>query len=139
MTETAYIEHIGLVSSVEDDTAHITLIEPQECAGCKVKNVCGINDEERRLFDVPCSNSDLHPGDEVILRIKPTTGFSALAWGYLVPFALVVVVLFLSLAMGWPEEIAGLFALSALVPYYFTLWALKAYFKEKLNLEVKKR
>jgi sigma-E factor negative regulatory protein RseC len=73
----------------------------------------------------------------VTIVFRQSQGFSAVFWGYLMPFILVLTTLIISNAFLSNELTAGLLSLAILIPYYITLYffrhLLKKYFKFELE------
>ena len=136
MTGTEQISHEGIVTNRIGDKAIIHLIKPEECHSCRMKEFCGVTDEDRSRFEVPVE--DLEIGDTIALEVKPGIGFKALFWAYIIPFLLVVLVIAIGSWSGLPEQWLGVFSLLILPPYFFALSRFKHQLKSQLNLKVSK-
>lgn len=130
------ISHQGLVTQKENDDVTIHLLQDGECHSCRMKDFCGVTDEDRNTFIV--TNQALKVGDIVQVAVKPSTGFLAMFWAYFFPFILIVVLLLLGDFLGWEEWLSGSVALVSVVPYYLTLTAIRHFFKKSIQLDVHK-
>lgn len=131
-----HIVHQGFVTGVKNNVAHVQLFERTECHDCRIKEFCGVTDEDRSHFDVPQSN--LRVGDEVVLDVKPSTGFKAMFWAYFFPFLLMLAILIIGQMAGIEDRWNGLMALIILIPYFFSLSRFKRLLKSQLHIEVTK-
>lgn len=98
-----------------------------------------LRDTSQREVIVPCTQQALQVGDEVLVRMKPTTGYTAVLWLYVAPFAVVMLVMVGMLMLNSNEGVAGLSALLSLVPYYGLLFLMRHYFQQSCRFEVVKR
>lgn len=131
-----HISHLGMVVNTIGDKAVIYLIKQDECHVCHLRDFCGVDDDERSRFEVPLGN--LAIGDQVSLEIKQSTGFMALFWAYLMPFALIMLILIGGSVMHLAEQWLGILALLILVPYFLGLSLFRKKLKENLDFQVKK-
>lgn len=98
-----------------------------------------LRDTSQREVVVPGTQQAFQVGDEVLIRMKPSTGYAAVMWLYIIPFVLVVLVMITMLIFNSSEGVAGLSALLALVPYYGLLLLGRKYFQKQCQFEVVKR
>ena len=136
MTGTEHISHEGIVTNRIGDKAIVHLIKPEECHSCRMKEFCGVTDEDRSRFEVPVQ--DLEIGDTIALELKPGIGFRALFWAYLFPFLLVLFVITVGSWWGLSEQWLGVLSLLVLPPYFLGLSRFKKELKSQLNLKVSK-
>ena len=87
-------------------------------------------------FEVPSENLEL--GDQVTLEIMPSTGFKATFWAYLLPFLLMLSVLVAGFLLRLSEELVGVMALLALLPYFLALAKYRKLLKSQMKLQVSK-
>jgi sigma-E factor negative regulatory protein RseC len=137
MTNNDNITHAGVVTKCSNSRALIRLAVKSECHSCTIKNICGIDQSDKSLIEVPAGN--LHIGDAVQLTVTTSFGFTALMWAYMIPFLLVVMALFASYYLGLSEALSGLFSLAILVPYFLALYFLKERIKNQLQYQVHKK
>jgi positive regulator of sigma E activity len=88
---------------------------------------------------IPVGEHALKMGDEVLVKINPTSGYKAVLMLYLVPFALMMVMLWMVLQFGYQEGIAGLASLLILVPYFSLLYLLKNKLSSQCTIDVEKK
>lgn len=130
------ITHQGLVTNTQNGHATIHLIQEAECHSCRMKEFCGVTDEDRNTFYI--TDQSLKVGDSVQVAIKPSTGFMAMFWAYFFPFLLIVGILIIGNILLWKEWKSGVIALASLVPYYLILVMIRHFFHKTLQLDITK-
>ncbi len=119
------IDHEGVVDQVADNVATVVIDSQSACAACHAKGACSAADKEEKILSVPVNGIEVHPGETVRVMISKSTGLKAVAFGYVYPFLLLLVVLIILTATGYSELRAGLFALASLLPYYLVIYLLR--------------
>ena len=133
------IEHIGLISSVDNGNVKVRLMDDPHCHSCSMAMLCHYNDDDRSLIEVEKQGKTYKVGDEVLVMLKGTTGLLATFYAYLLPFILVVGVLSLFLSLGYSEVLSAGVSLLILVPYFLTITFMKKQIGRTVKLEIKKR
>ena len=131
------IKHDGIVIAVKGDgTVRVRIVQTSACAACKAKAMCASaesKEKELTAFTVQeFSGSEVKVGDEVVVMVQQKMGWKAVLLAYLLPFFVLLAVMFLGNAI-WEvrEEILGTAALCAMAFYYILLGC----FKDKLQKE----
>jgi len=119
------IDHEGIVAQVDGDMAIVAIDSQSACAACHAKGACSAADKEEKILTVPVNGLDIHPGETVRVMISKSTGLRAVAFGYVYPFLLLLLVLIIFTATGFSELRAGLYALGSLLPYYLLIYLLR--------------
>jgi sigma-E factor negative regulatory protein RseC len=132
------IEHRGKVDWIEGNKVHVHFLSMSACASCHAKGVCTASDMERKEVEVTDYTGRFNEGEEVNVLLKRTMGFKAMIYGYLLPFVLVVITLFIASSLVNNEAVAGLTSLAILVPYYFWLYLRRSHFKKAFIFELQK-
>ena len=137
MTGNSDIRHVGFVKSVSDHSVVVSIINQSGCASCHAKGACTTADLQEKDIEINHFSRKYSPGEMVTIVFRQSQGFSAVFWGYLMPFILVFATLLISNAFLSNELTAGLLSLAILIPYYITLYffrhLLKKYFKFELE------
>jgi len=143
MSEQRTIDHEGIIESIRGATAKVIINSQSACASCHARGACSAADKEAKVLDVPVGDADIHPGDRVRVLITRRMGLRAVAFGYIYPFLLVLMILVLLTASGIGELRAGSIALASLLPYYLGLFLLRhrigkafTFSLEKLNISI---
>lgn len=122
------IDHEGVVTSNSGKSVIITISSASACSGCHAKGSCNMSGNEKKIVEVK-GNYNVKPGDTVNVLMSQSTGFTALAFGYILPFVTIMAMLIILVSLDIPELTAGLVSLGMLAPYYLVLY----FFRERLN------
>jgi positive regulator of sigma E activity len=135
--EANYLEHIGLVTDSQHDRVRISLLG-SGCSACH-RSLCMLGDSRAKEVEISTRENMFKSGDEVIVKINPSSGYKAVTLLYLIPFMLMILTLVGISKFGYHESIAGIAALLILIPYYGMIYLLKDYLKGQCSIEVEKR
>jgi len=137
------IDHEGIVEQISDDIAKVVIDSQSACAACHAKGACSAADKKEKILMVPLNGIEVTPGETVRVKISKKTGLRAVAFGYVYPFLLLMLVLIVFTTTGYSELQAGLFALVSLFPYYLVIYLLRnkignvfTFQLEKTNLDL---
>ena len=126
------IKHDGIVIAVNGDgTVRVRIVQTSACAACKAKAMCAsAESKEKEILAI--GDGLLAIGDEAEVMVQQKMGWKAVLLAYLLPFFVLLAVMFLGNAI-WEvrEEILGTAALCAMAFYYILLGC----FKDKLQKE----
>ncbi|MEX0987964.1 MAG: SoxR reducing system RseC family protein [Bacteroidales bacterium] len=129
MTNRNTIDHVGFVDSVTGQLASVRINSQSACASCHAKGACSAADQEEKMLTVSTGGMEVHPGEQVKVLIARRTGMRAVAFGYVYPFLLLMLLLIVLTVIGVPELQAGLWSLASLLPYYLSIYL----FRESLG------
>ncbi len=138
MREQPYIETEGLVTECTGNRVKVLLTGNAACSGCHT-SLCMQADPKSRYVEVQMSIPSLQAGDEVMVRVKPSSAYQAALWLYGLPFVFILTVLILLTDFGWPEHVAGLASMGILVPYYIGLYMIRKMVSRPCTVDVLKR
>jgi sigma-E factor negative regulatory protein RseC len=133
---TSDITHSGFVSEVADGRVKVSLFRPEACGGCQMKDYCGGDNDERQEFEVTANGYKV--GDEVELNMSTATGLRAVLVAYLLPFAVLLVSLVVSLQVGLTEAQAALVSLSITGFYYVILKMMAGSIKDHFSINIQR-
>jgi sigma-E factor negative regulatory protein RseC len=129
--------HQGTVVKCESDCVLVQIEAVSACAACKAKSMCNLSEVQEKIIEVWHSKPSAYkPGDLVTVTMKRTMGNKALWLGYLLPFFIVMVSLFLFSYLTGSELQAGLISLLLLLPYYLILYARRNKLKDTFRFEI---
>lgn len=97
-----------------------------------------LGDSNAKEVELPAGKSDLKIGDEVQVRINPSSGYKAVAFLYLLPFLLMVCSLLLLLRIGYSEGTSGLISLLVLIPYFGIIFLFRKQLGSQCRIDVVK-
>jgi positive regulator of sigma E activity len=123
------IEHIGIVQHIEGNKAQILIVQQSACSACHAKSACTMSERQEKTVEVFIDDNTISEGDEVVIYGSSSIGFQAVFLAFVLPLLLVFLLLFILSFFMKNEAIAGLTALSVLIPYYLIL----SLFNKKLN------
>jgi len=135
VTETI-IRHKALVKKVNGDTMTVTITNQSACAACHAKGVCTVADFQEKEIEITPIQSNYEPGQQVTVLFRESAGFTALFYGYILPFLLVLLTLIVIFPLTNNELLSGLLALAVLIPYYTTLYFFRHNLKKVFKFEV---
>ena len=157
------IKHNGIIIAMnEDGTALVRIVQASACATCKAKAMCAsaesVEKEMRVVLlgengKVKTENNSTqsyttlhnptqpyHVGDEVEVMVQQKMGWKAVVLAYLLPFFVMLAVIFIGNAL-WNvrEEILGTAALCAMAVYYIVLGLFKDKLQKEFSFTARKR
>ena len=124
------IAHAGRIIEITPDFTTVEIMVSSACAACHAKALCGMSEEEQKIIMVPTDPyTERKVGDEVVVMTKMTMGLKAVWISYVIPLA-VLMILILSLSPVFENEVlCGLAAIAGVAVYYFGIWL----FRDRLS------
>ena len=147
------IKHDGIIIALnEDGTALVRIVQASACAACKAKAMCASAESVEKEMRVVLlgengtvktendSTQPYHVGDEVEVMVQQKMGWKAVVLAYLLPFFVMLAVIFIGNAL-WNvrEEILGTAALCAMAVYYIVLGLFKDKLQKEFSFTARKR
>ena len=126
------IVHAGRILEVTPDFTTVQIVVSSACSECHAKGLCGMTEEQEKLISLPTDPyAAYNVGDQVEVCTKMTMGFKAAWISYVIPLAvLMILILYLSLIFE-SEVVVGLGSVGGVVLYYLLIWL----FRDRLNNE----
>ena len=126
------IQHTGEIIDITPDFTTVKIIASSACSACHAKSLCGMSEEQEKIIMLPTDPYATHNvGDKVQVATKMTMGFKAVWISYVIPLA-VLMILILTLSMVIDSQaVCGLSAVGGVALYYFVIWL----FRERLETE----
>ena len=126
------IRHSGKILEVTPDFTTVQIVVSSACSSCHAKSMCGMSEDEEKVIMVPTDPYAGHKvGDEVQVMTKMTMGLKAVWISYVIPLAiLMILILSLSSVIG-NELLLGLVAIAGVALYYLGIWL----FRDRLSDE----
>ena len=152
------IKHDGIIVALnEDGTALVRIVQTSACAACKAKAMCASAESAEKEMRVTLLMDNGRPagygvldadkplleykvGDEVEVMVQQKMGWKAVVLAYLLPFFVMLAVIFIGNAL-WNvrEEILGTAALCAMALYYIVLGLFKSKLQKEFSFTAKKK
>lgn len=133
------IKHKGFVKEVNESTLIVTIINQSACSTCHAQGACTVSDFQDKEIEISYFKNKYVPGQEVTVIFQESQGFTALFYGYILPFLLVLFTLIIATALSNNELLSGLLALVILIPYYTTLYFFRHLLKKVFKFEVEEK
>lgn len=138
MSNPRQIDHEGTILEIKDSKITVGIVNVSACAGCHAKGACTMSDMKEKSIDVIDFSNKFTVGEKVKLTYRESLGWLALMLAYVLPFILVLLVLFISTSITNDELISGLLSLAILPPYYIILSFFKGHFKKTFSFTIEK-
>ena len=138
MDQPGNIYHTGVVKSVSGSNVKVEVLTESACTSCEVSGSCEISGMKQKEVDVRVIDRNFSPGEQVSIILSEKQGMLATFLGYIFPFVLIFITLFLVKNYTENEAIIGLSALGVLVPYYLILYLLKKQIKSEFGFKIEK-
>lgn len=115
------IEHQGIILDIDNKIAHVKIEQTSACASCHIKSMCGASEKTEKIIDAHITDNTLKIGDQVTIIGQKSLGMQAVILAYVLPFLLMVIVLFIINIFTTNEILIGTCALASLIPYFIIL------------------
>lgn len=132
------ITHKGKITEITPDFTTVEIIASSACSSCHAKGLCGMSEEQEKIIMLPTDPYATHQvGDEVEICTKMTMGLKAVWISYVIPLA-VLMILILSLSRIFENEaLRGLAAIAGVGVYYFIIWIFRDRLKNEFTFYIK--
>ena len=137
MQNNKQIDHVGTISNIKDEKITVKILNVSACAGCHAKSACTMSDMQEKDIDIIDYSGKFKLGEQVNVAAKESLGWLALILAYVIPFVLVLIVLFIA-SLFTSELISGLLSLAILLPYYYLLYTFKDQLKKTFTFTIHK-
>lgn len=132
------IAHRGKITEITPDFTTVEIIACSACSSCHAKGLCGMSEEQEKVIMLPTDPyATYQVGDEVNVCTKMTMGLKAVWISYVIPLA-VLMILILSLSVVFENEaLRGLAAIAGVGVYYFIIWLFRDRLKNEFTFYIK--
>ncbi|MDD2292730.1 MAG: SoxR reducing system RseC family protein [Bacteroidales bacterium] len=143
MSKKDSIIHDGVVVGISEDYITVEFVNKSACAACRAKGVCAASDESIREIDIPYSIStlagDYHIGDPVNIILSSSLGLKAVWIAYVIPLAILLVMLLILSAFKMSELIMGLGSVAAVAVYYLFVYIFRNKLSKVFTFSIEKK
>ncbi|MBQ8837900.1 MAG: SoxR reducing system RseC family protein [Bacteroidales bacterium] len=120
------ISHEGRIVEITPDFTTVELMVSSACSGCHAKGMCGMSEEEQKLIMVPTDPYTVrNVGDDVVVFSKMTMGLKAVWISYVIPLAVLMILILTLSAVLEGEILVGLLSIAGVAVYYLVIWLMK--------------
>ena len=132
------ILHSGKIIEITPDFTTIEIVVSSACSSCHARNLCGMSEEKEKIIMLPTDPyASYKVGDVVEVATRMTMGLKAVWISYVIPLA-VLMILILSLSGVFEREyLRGLVALAGVGVYYFIIWLLRGRLENEFTFYIK--
>ncbi len=120
------IVHPGKIIRVEKNKVEVRILSQSACASCHAKGHCSVSDVEEKIVEViPEAGRIFKEGETVDLIMKKGLAPKAVLLGYVFPFLVVLLALFILVYATGDEGLSALISLGLLIPYYVIMYTMR--------------
>ena len=133
------IEHSGRVQRIEGRTVFVAITSNSACGSCRARKACGVSESAEKIIEVETASAGSYEvGEEVIVAVRKRAGLRAVLFAYVIPLAVLTVLLAGVKAAGAEDGAAAAASLAGVALYYLLLWLLRARMAEKIKFAIRK-
>ena len=126
------IVHDGKIVEITPDFTTVEIIASSACSECHAKGLCGMSEDQEKVIMLPTSGfDDYKVGDQVKVMTKMSMGLKAVWISYVIPLAVLMILILSLSAVISNELVLGLVAIAGVALYYFGIWL----FRDRLSNE----
>lgn len=134
-----FIQHRGIVKNIENNTVFVRIEQQSACSACHARSACLASDKVEKIIETTAPHGTLfEPGEEVVVSVQSSMGMQAVVLAFVLPFFLVVAVVFAGIQLTGDEGIGGLAGLAFLFPYYILIYLLRNKINKRFSFTVSK-
>ena len=120
------IVHSGKIIEINPDFTTVEIMVSSACSECHAKGLCGLSEMEEKVIMVPTDPYEPRKiGDIVQVKTKMTMGLKAVWISYVIPLAVLMILILSLSAVIENEFLRGGIAIAGVGLYYFVIWLLK--------------
>ena len=118
--------HSGKIIEINPDFTTVEIMVSSACSECHAKGLCGMSEMEEKVIMVPTDPYEPRQiGDIVQVKTKMTMGLKAVWISYVIPLAVLMILILSLSAVIENEFLRGGIAIAGVGLYYFVIWLLK--------------
>lgn len=122
--------HSGEVERVDQQKVFVRIASQAACGHCRAISYCGMVESADKVVEVVSENpSGYSPGQQVEIVLERSLGYKALLLGYIFPFLILLISLFVVFFITGKEGLAALISVGLMAPYYALLY----HYRDKLR------
>ena len=120
------IVHSGKIIEINPDFTTVEIMVSSACSECHAKGLCGMSEMEEKVIMGPTDAYEPRKiGDIVQVKTKMTMGLKAVWISYVIPLAVLMILILSLSAVIENEFLRGGIAIAGVGLYYFVIWLLK--------------
>lgn len=132
------IRHIGIVRSVNGDSALVEITQSSACSACKARSMCMSSESQIKQMNVMIQEP-LQVGDEVEVEVRERLAWKAVLLAYILPFIVMLgIIAILDFITDWSEAVIGTLSLCGIALYYIGLSVFKHRLQKQFTFTARK-
>ena len=130
----------GIVRKIEAGKVWVEIVVSSACGGCVAKNMCNISEKKNEIIEAEnITGEEFVVGEMVQIQIQERKAHQAVVLGYLLPFIVLIVGLFVCYALTHIEWLSALVAFGLTAIYYLILKMFDKRLARQFTLYVSKK
>jgi len=130
----------GIVKKAEAGKVWVEIVVSSACGGCVAKNMCNISEKKNEIIEAEnITGEEFVVGEKVQIQIQERKAHQAVVLGYLLPFIVLIVGLFVCYALTHIEWLSALVAFGLTAIYYLILKMFDKHLARQFTLYVSKK
>lgn len=130
----------GIVRKVEGSRIWVEIVVSSACGGCVAKNMCNISEKKNEIVEAENTmGEEFALGETVQIQMQESKAHQAVVLGYLLPFIVLIVGLFVCYALTHIEWLSALVAFGLTAIYYLVLKMFDKRLARQFTLYVSKK
>lgn len=130
----------GIVRKIEAGKVWVEIVVSSACGGCVAKNMCNISEKKNEIIEAEnIMGEDFSVGEQVQIQMQESQAHRAVLLGYLLPFIVLIVGLFVCYALTHIEWLSALVAFVLTAMYYLILKMFDKRLARQFTLYVSKK
>ena len=132
------IEHPGVVQKVEGKKVFVKIEAQAACGNCHSKSYCGMVESVDKVVEVNhTGDNPPGPGTRVLVILEKSLGYKALFLGYLFPFVVLLLSLFVMVGITGDEGLSALISVMLMSIYYIILYQNREKVKNEFHFRLR--
>ncbi|MGN1046273.1 MAG: SoxR reducing system RseC family protein [Candidatus Cryptobacteroides sp.] len=120
------ISHTGKIIEITPEFTTVEIVSSSACSSCHAKGLCGMSEDKVKTIMIPTDPyASYSAGDEVNVLLKKTMGLKAVWISYVIPLAILMILILSLSAVTVHEVYAGLGAVAGVALYYLGIYLLR--------------
>ncbi len=113
------IEHSGIIERITEDKIEVRILQSSACSACQARELCNTAESKEKIVECRGNGEGYHVGDRVLVYGSMEMGRDAVILAFVVPLAIVVAWLFVSVGCLHWNELMSIGCMVALLAVYY--------------------
>lgn len=135
----SFIFHSGIIQHIDIQDIEVMIVSESACSACKSKKVCTISDMKEKIIHLVPDNQSFEVGDKVQIVMEEKLGFYATFIAYVIPFIIMMSILFTGVYLQMSEPLMGALVILFLILYFLMLYIFRKRFEKKMSFKIRKQ